>query len=113
MSLTAVLNNAVSGLNVAQGSLSVTASNIANVNTEGYARKIVKQGTVVLGGVGLGVELTEVRRVIDQFISRELRVLRTMRLVKYRRVGKRVYYTLDDDHVRQIFAAGLEHVREP
>jgi len=74
MSLTAVLNNAVSGLNAAQGSLGVTSSNIANVNTEGYARKIVKQETVVVGGVGLGVELAEVRRVVDEFITRELRV---------------------------------------
>jgi hypothetical protein len=33
-------------------------------------------------------------------------------LVKHHRAGKCVYYTLDDDHVRQIFAAGLDHVCE-
>ena len=57
-------------------------------------------------------DLATLLNVNESAISRELRVLRTMRLVKHDRVGKRVYYALDDDHVRQIFAAGLEHVRE-
>ena len=57
-------------------------------------------------------DLATLLNVNESAISRELRVLRTMRLVKNNRVGKRVYYALDDDHVRQIFAAGLEHVRE-
>jgi DNA-binding transcriptional ArsR family regulator len=50
--------------------------------------------------------------VKESAVSRELRTLRTMHLVKHRRAGKCVYYTLDDDHVRQIFAAGLDHVCE-
>jgi DNA-binding transcriptional ArsR family regulator len=58
-------------------------------------------------------DLAALLNVNESAISRELRVLRTMRLVKNNRVGKRVYYALDDDHVRQIFAAGLEHVKEP
>ncbi len=43
-------------------------------------------------------------------ISHQLRVLRTSRLVRYHKVGKVVYYTLDDDHVNGIFKQGLEHV---
>ena len=35
-----------------------------------------------------------------------------MRLVKYRREGKLAYYSLDDQHVRQLFEAGLEHLQE-
>lgn len=45
-------------------------------------------------------------------ISHQLRVLKQSRLVKYRRDGKSVYYSLGDDHVRHIFREGLEHVRE-
>ena len=45
-------------------------------------------------------------------ISHQLRTLRQTRLVKYRRDGKSVYYSLDDDHVGNIFAQGLLHVTE-
>jgi len=43
-------------------------------------------------------------------ISHQLRVLRNVRLVKYNKVGKVVYYTLDDSHVNEIFKQGLDHV---
>lgn len=46
-------------------------------------------------------------------ISHQLRSLRQTKLVKYRREGKVVYYSLDDDHVRDILNIGLAHVREP
>ncbi|HHW68305.1 MAG: ArsR family transcriptional regulator, lead/cadmium/zinc/bismuth-responsive transcriptional [Epulopiscium sp.] len=45
-------------------------------------------------------------------ISHQLRVLKQARLVKYRKEGKTIYYSLADDHVTQIFAQGLEHVNE-
>ena len=45
-------------------------------------------------------------------ISHQLRVLKQARLVRYRKAGKVVYYTLDDAHVRTIFAEGLAHVAE-
>ena len=48
----------------------------------------------------------------DSAVSHQLRVLRNMRLVKYRRDGKLAYYSLDDQHVRQLFEAGLEHLQE-
>jgi DNA-binding transcriptional ArsR family regulator len=44
--------------------------------------------------------------------SHQLRLLRGMRLVKYRREGKLAYYSLDDQHVQQLFEAGLEHMEE-
>ena len=43
-------------------------------------------------------------------ISHQLRVLRNVKLVKYIKRGKVVYYSLDDDHVKGIFKQGLEHV---
>jgi DNA-binding transcriptional ArsR family regulator len=45
-------------------------------------------------------------------ISHQLRSLRQTRLVKYRRDGKVIYYSLDDEHVGSIFAQGLAHVSE-
>ncbi len=45
-------------------------------------------------------------------VSHHLRQLRQMRLVRHRRDGKLTFYTLDDEHVAQLFELGLEHVRE-
>jgi ArsR family transcriptional regulator len=45
-------------------------------------------------------------------ISHQLRILKQARLVKYRRDGKVVYYSLDDEHVQQIFDQGLHHIAE-
>ena len=45
-------------------------------------------------------------------ISHQLRVLRQTRLVKYRKDGKVVYYSLDDEHVSNIFAQGMSHICE-
>ncbi|WP_017414397.1 ArsR/SmtB family transcription factor [Clostridium tunisiense] len=45
-------------------------------------------------------------------ISHQLRVLKQARLVKYRKEGKVVYYSLDDDHVKGIFNQGLAHLKE-
>lgn len=45
-------------------------------------------------------------------ISHQLRILKQMSLVKFRRDGKTIYYSLADDHVATIMAQGLEHVCE-
>lgn len=45
-------------------------------------------------------------------ISHQLRVLKQARLVRPRKDGKIVYYSLDDGHVGQIFSQGLTHIRE-
>ena len=45
-------------------------------------------------------------------ISHQLRILKGARLVKYRREGKMVFYSLADDHVRTIFAQGMDHICE-
>lgn len=45
-------------------------------------------------------------------VSHQLRVLKGARLVKYRREGKIVYYSLDDEHIKHIFDEGLNHVLE-
>ncbi|AWK52970.1 transcriptional regulator [Clostridium beijerinckii] len=45
-------------------------------------------------------------------ISHQLRVLKQSRLVKYRKEGKIVYYSLEDEHVKRIFDQGLIHISE-
>ena len=43
-------------------------------------------------------------------ISHQLSALRKSGIVKCRKVGKEVYYMLDDDHVKQLFEVGIEHI---
>ena len=43
--------------------------------------------------------------------SHNLRLLRAQRLVRYRRQGRNVYYTLDDDHIRVLLEVALQHVQ--
>ena len=45
-------------------------------------------------------------------VSHQLRILKQMHLIKYRRDGKNMLYSLADDHVRTILEMGLEHVQE-
>ena len=45
-------------------------------------------------------------------MSHQLRLLKASKLVKFRRNGKTVFYSLDDDHVRSMIALGMEHVEE-
>lgn len=48
----------------------------------------------------------------QSLISHQLRVLREARLVKFRREGKVVYYSLDDEHIEMIVQYGLVHINE-
>ncbi len=45
-------------------------------------------------------------------VSHHLRQLRQMRIVSYRKRGRMAYYRLDDQHIADLFATGMEHVRE-
>ena len=67
MSLDAILRTALSGLNTNQAALRTTSQNIANVNTPGYARQ-----EVVLSSTTSGVEIGEIRRIVDKFLTKEL-----------------------------------------
>jgi len=48
----------------------------------------------------------------ESAVSHQLRVLRGMRLVRPRRDGRMMFYTLDDQHIVRLFEQGLEHVQE-
>lgn len=45
-------------------------------------------------------------------VSHQLRVLKQARLVRYRKQGQKVFYTLDDEHVHRIFIQGMVHINE-
>lgn len=57
-------------------------------------------------------DLCAVLGMSSSAISHQLRLLKAARLVRFRREGKFVYYTLDDDHVRGLFIQALEHIQE-
>ena len=71
MTINAILNTALSALQTSQAALRTTASNITNVNTEGYQRRVVQQQAAVVGGQLAGVEISEVRRMAATFFARE------------------------------------------
>lgn len=56
-------------------------------------------------------ELSEQAKLSESATSHHLRHLRQMRLVKSRKEGRYVFYSLDDEHVKQLVTCGLEHVR--
>jgi len=45
-------------------------------------------------------------------VSHQLRLLKTTRVVKFRKAGKHVFYRLDDDHIKQIIQTASEHIQE-
>ena len=57
-------------------------------------------------------DLAETLEMTQSAISHQLRTLKQSKLVKSRRDGKMVYYSLDDDHVRSIIETGREHIEE-
>ena len=57
-------------------------------------------------------DLSVLLNISQSAISHQLRVLKSARLVKFRRAGKVIYYSLDDEHIKQIFDAGLHHITE-
>ena len=57
-------------------------------------------------------DIAESLSMTQSAISHQLRVLKNNRLVRFRRDGKTIYYSLDDDHVRSIIEKGVEHVLE-
>lgn len=56
-------------------------------------------------------ELAERLDMSQSAISHQLRVLRQNDLAKYRKEGKTVFYSLDDDHVKMVLEQGMEHLR--
>ncbi len=57
-------------------------------------------------------EIAAVLNMTHSAISHQLATLRNARIIKVRRDGKNMYYSLDDNHIQMIFNNGLSHIRE-
>lgn len=57
-------------------------------------------------------DLAQALGMTQSAISHQLKILKQSKLVKYRREGKSVFYSLADDHVRTIISQGMEHIEE-
>ncbi len=57
-------------------------------------------------------DLVSILEMNQSAISHQLRVLRSSKIVKHRKEGRNVYYSLDDNHVHQMIRQGLDHVLE-
>lgn len=57
-------------------------------------------------------DIAQLLNLTQSAVSHQLRVLKNARLVKPRREGKTVFYSLADDHVRRIIAQGMDHINE-
>ncbi len=57
-------------------------------------------------------DIAEAVELSQSAISHQLRILKQMHLIKFRREGKNILYSLADDHVKTILQMGLEHVLE-
>jgi DNA-binding transcriptional ArsR family regulator len=57
-------------------------------------------------------DLAALLRLTESAVSHQLRLLRNTRVVRARRAGRMVFYTLDDRHVLTLFRQGLRHVEE-
>lgn len=66
--------------------------------------------TALLSGEMCVLHISEKLGMGQSAVSHQLRILRASGLVRPRREGKTVYYSLDDDHVKEILGAGLEHI---
>jgi flagellar hook-associated protein 1 FlgK len=71
VSLNGIAASAVSALKTNSAALSVVANNVSNLNTPGYARRIVNQQTLAAGGQLMGVDIASIQRVTNEFLAQE------------------------------------------
>ena len=55
-------------------------------------------------------DIANVLQMTKSSVSHQLAILRKAKLVKYRKEGKTVYYSLSDNHVQEVFESALDHV---
>ena len=68
--------------------------------------------TILLEGELCVSDITERVELTQSAVSHQLRILKQMRLVKFRRDGKSVLYSLADSHIETILDQGMEHIGE-
>ena len=73
----------------------------------------LKMVMALCGGEMCVCDLAALVGLTDSAVSHHLRRLKDLALVRHRRDGQILYYSLDDDHVAGLLGIGLEHVKEP
>ncbi|CAN0449818.1 unnamed protein product, partial [Laminaria digitata] len=73
MSLTISLQSALASLQATQGAMQVVSNNVANANTDGFTKKTVSTQTQIVAGRASGVRLSDIERVVDQNLLRQIR----------------------------------------
>ncbi len=63
------------------------------------------EGEMSVSALAAGLKMTE------SAVSHQMRGLRQMHLVRARKTGRQVFYSLDDDHVARLFSLGLDHIQ--
>jgi ArsR family transcriptional regulator len=58
-------------------------------------------------------DLASLVGISESAVSHQLRLLRSLRLVRPRRAGRQVYYAIDDHHILELLTQALTHVQEP
>ena len=72
----------------------------------------VKIMNVLINGEMCVSDISEKIKVSQSAVSHQLRILKDSKLVKYRKEGNMIYYSIDDDHIEKIFKMGCEHINE-
>lgn len=71
LSLNGIASAALSTLQTNSTALKVVSNNVANMNTVGYARRVVQQQAIAVGGQLNGVQISDIQRVVDKFLDAE------------------------------------------
>ncbi len=65
---------------------------------------VLKEDELCVGAI------SELINVSQSAVSHQLRVLKNSKIVKHKRLGKQIFYSLDDEHIKKIYDMGLEHI---
>ena len=72
----------------------------------------IKIINVLINGEVCVCDIAYILNMTHSAISHQLKILKQSKIVRYRKVGKMVYYSLDDSHITEIFNKGVEHIEE-
>ncbi len=72
----------------------------------------IKIVSALMAGELCVADIAEVLEISASAISHQLRILRQAKIVRSRRVGKQIYYSIEDNHVGILYTVGMEHIQE-
>ena len=72
----------------------------------------IKIVSALMAGELCVADISEALEISASAISHQLRILRQAKIVRSRRVGKQIYYSIEDNHVGILYSVGMEHIQE-